>query len=129
MSLFNKLLGIWVVGKTVSTTTPLFMRLILGMAVITLLAVFCAVILAVLIAGAVWLSYTQLVAHGITTLAACAIIGLSLLALMLLALLMLQCYWRKAYRIVQRILYLQSPISGRISTITDAFMNGYRPKQ
>ena len=46
MSLLSKLLGIWAVGKSVSSTTPLFMRLLLGMAAITLFAVFAAVLMA-----------------------------------------------------------------------------------
>jgi len=128
MALLNRLLGIWIVGKTVSSTTPLFIRLILGMAVITLLAVFCAVILAMLVAGGAWFGYSQMVDNGVTEVAAFSIIGLIMFSLLLTIGLFLQHYLRKANAIAKRIMYLQAPISGRFSMISDAFMNGFNVK-
>lgn len=126
MSLLSKLLGIWAVGKSVSSTTPLFMRLLLGMAAITLFAVFAAVLMAFIMTGLVWVSYVQLLAHGITQLHAILIIGAVLVAILGIALLALRHYWRKACRLSKRIMFMQSPLTGRLNQISEAFMSGLR---
>lgn len=128
MSLISRLLGIWAVGKTVSATTPLFLRLLRGMAVITLFAVLAAILLAVLIVGAVWLAYVQLVAAGIAANAAILIIGLVLIAMLLGVAMVVKHHCSKAAHLCRAILHAQAPVSNRIHRLSDAFMSGFGAK-
>ncbi len=125
MSLLKRLFGIWAINKTVTTTTPLFMRLILGMAVLTLLAVFASVLFAIVVAACAWFGYTQLIICGISSVAAFSIVFLILVALMLILCMVLQHHWRKLQQTLQHILYMQAPISSSVSILTDAFFRGY----
>lgn len=125
MSLLSRLLGLWAVGKTVSSTTPLFMRLLLGMAAITLFAVFAAVLLALIGAGLVYVAYIQLMAHGFSEAHTLLIIGGVLVALLFATVMVVRYHWRRAYKLTQKILLLQTPITGRINRIGEAFMSGF----
>jgi uncharacterized membrane protein len=122
--LLRKLFGVWVIGKTVSSTAPLFMRLLLGMAAITVLAVVGAILAAALIMGGLWLAYSQLVESGIEPAFALMILGAVILFLLGLVVLSARNYWRKLNLITRRLVYRQAPISGRLSSIADAFIDG-----
>ncbi|MFZ4541960.1 MAG: hypothetical protein ACOYNL_09205 [Rickettsiales bacterium] len=128
MYILTKLFGIWAVGKTVSSTTPLFMRLILGMAAVTLFAVFAAVVSAMLVGILTWFSFYQLTAHGLSDGLAIAVIALVMLSIVLTIVMAMQHYWRKACSLAKTIMYVQSPISGRLNTLTEAFIGGFNTK-
>lgn len=125
MFVISKLLGLWVIGRTVSSTTPLFMRLLLGMAAITVLAILATILTGVLIVGALWFIYFQLVTYGVDPAMAVTTLGGLILALVALTLIFARNYWIRVRRISQRISYMQAPIAGRFSTIADAFVDGF----
>ncbi len=129
MSWMRKWLGMWVIGKTISSTTPLVMQLILGVVVVALLAIFSSTLLAVLVASSAWFSYAQLITAGWSASASFALVASGLLFLFLTSILVLQHYWHKAYAISRRLAYLQTPFSTRISMMADAFMDGYHSKK
>ncbi|MFM9889681.1 MAG: hypothetical protein ACKVOE_03410 [Rickettsiales bacterium] len=101
------------------------MRLLVSMAAITLLAVFAAVLMAMVLAGAIWLAYAQLVAHGVTVAVAALLIGSALLALLLAAFMAMRHYWCRATNACSQMITRQSPISGRVSQVCDAFLQGF----
>ena len=125
MSIASKLLGVWAVGKTVSNTTPIMMRLLAGMVAITFFAIFASVLIALLTVGSLWFLYSQMVAHGIDPQIAALMIGCLMLALLSFSMLMLQCYWHRLQRLSKRINISQSPITARVTYVTDAFMDGF----
>lgn len=125
MSIVRKLLEIIVAGRTVSATGPLLTRLIIGMAALTFLAIFAAVMLSFLVSMALWLSYNELIAHGFSSGQAFGMVAAVLLLLLAIAGISLQYYWQKSTTLIRRIVALQSPLGNRINTLRDAFLNGY----
>lgn len=125
MSIASKLFGVWVVNKTVTSAMPLFVRLLVGMAAITVFAVIAAIIAAILMAGVVWAAYQQLLQYGINEGIAGLILGSLLLALLAAMVIKLKSHLKILYKISKKILYLQAPISGRLSDISSAFMDGF----
>lgn len=125
MPFISKLLGMWVLGKTVSHTTPLFMRLLLGMIAITVFIVFAALLVAILAAGVIWFTYSQLLVHGMTPGYALLVIAAILIALLIAALLLLQHNWRAVNIISRSIDHIQSPVVTRASGITRSFLKGF----
>jgi len=125
MSLLSRLFGIWAIGKTVSSTTPLFLRLIMGMAAITVLSVVGAILIVVFIVGTLWFIHAQLIAGGTTPQLAGLITGELVLLIMAAILLLTRSYWRKIKLISSNIINMNTPVSSRVSGIADSFMNGF----
>jgi uncharacterized membrane protein len=125
MSVANKLFGIWVVNKTVSSATPLFIRMLASVAAITVCAIIAALIIVMLIVGGVWLTYWQLTAYGVDTQTSALIIGSLLLALLASVITAgkQHCY-RLRYN-SQKIFSFQPAIGGQISRVANAFMEGF----
>jgi predicted permease len=128
MSLLSRLLKIWLVGRTVSATTPLLMRLVVGIALVSLLVALGAVLLAILIGMVVWFAYGQLIANGATDYQAMATIAGSILLLLTLIALWIRVHWLRSMGLIRNIAYLRTPISGRINMFSDAFMAGFNNK-
>ena len=125
MSVASKLIGIWMFKRTVSSTTPLLMRLLLGMAALTVSAVILAILGAAIVFGLLWVAYEQLVTNGVPPHNAELIIGGVVLALFAYTLGLVQSHWRSMRKVANSIIYMQAPISGKLSTLADAFMDGY----
>ncbi len=125
MSVASKLLGAWMLKRTVSSTTPLFMRLLLGMAALVVFAVVGAILGAFIMAGLLWLIFDQMVAAGIPPQNAKLLLAGSVLVLFVVAISMAQKHWRNMRKLANNIIYLQSPIGGKLNAIADAFMDGY----
>lgn len=125
MPILSMLLKLWALNKTVSSTTPLFAQLFIGMVAVTLLAVFSAILLALLVGGGLWGLYTLFTAYGLEPLhAMVALIGIVLVALLSVALIIRQKVLGLR-NMALKIFYLQHPLGSRVSGVTDAFMQGF----
>lgn len=129
MSMISKVFGIWAVGKTVSATTPLFLRLILGMAAITVMSVVAAILITMLIAGGLWFVHAQLVLAGATPPMALMMVGLIVLLMLAIMALLAQSYWRRMKGTAARMMNMHAPVSSRMSGLADAFMDGFMSPQ
>lgn len=125
MSVLSKLFGVWVVNKTVTSATPLLIRLFAGMAAITACAIAAAIIMAILMAGILWVAYAQLLQYGVSEGVILLIIGSLLFALLSYIIITVKSNLNKIHGIARQILYLQSPLSGKLSDISSAFMDGF----
>lgn len=124
MSVVSKVFGIWVVNKTVSSSTTLFLRLLAGMAAIIVCAITASLIIAILITGGVWLAYGELVTSGIDKQVAALIIGSLLLALLAAIMLTVKKYFYQLHIVSKTILNFKPPLGGKLSRVIDAFMEG-----
>lgn len=129
MSMISKVLGIWAVSKTVSATTPLFLRLILGMAAITVMSVVAAILIVMLITGGLWMFHSQLILAGATPALALMMTGLIVLLMLAIMAMVAQNYWRKVKHITTRMMNMQAPVSSRMTGLADAFMDGFMSPQ
>ena len=125
MSIASKLFGIWAVNKTVSSTGSLFLRLLAGMAAITVLALTSVIIIAMLIAGGAWLSYNQMVSANIDPQAAALIIGSLLLALLSSIILSAKSYYLGLQHTLKNTMDFQAPVGGNLTRAIEAFLNGF----
>lgn len=126
MALLNKLLGIWLAERTVTSTTPLFMRLLAAIAAIAVLAAIASALLALMLAGVLWVIYEQLLAHGLPQqMALLSMIGIVLILLAVLVV-FVQDYINQVRALSRRIIVGQGPVTGGLSTIADAFLRGWR---
>ena len=125
MSMINKLIGAWVVNKAVSSTTPLIMRLLIGMAAISMVTIFTAFLAAIITGAGMWLAYHGLIASGITPANAVLLIGMFLFALLFVLAMIMQHYWRKVSTTFNQIVHMQSPVGGRVSSLVDSFIAGF----
>lgn len=127
MPMFEKILGVWAVSRTVSTT-PVLMRLFVGITAITVCAILAAFLGALFLGAGVWFFYNTLLLHGVPPQDAMIVmLGLVVLLLLVVGVIM-QYYWQQVRRASRRMLYLQSPVTARFATLMDAFMNGYNSK-
>lgn len=125
MRMLSKLLGMWILGKTVSSTTPLFLRLITAMAAIAALAALSVLVFAILMVGGVWAIYTQLIAYDYTQGEASALIACGLVAILLALVVAVQRYTARVRTTLRQLAYVQAPVSSRLSHIFDEFARGY----
>ena len=126
MSILSKLLGVWAMEKTLSTTTPLLMRLALGMAAITLLSMMATFLFAIVVAVLTWYSYLLMLAHGIAQTDALLVILLTLLTLLVVVGCYIRSCWLKTTLVIRKLIHRQMPLRGRVSALSDAFMHGYQ---
>ena len=125
MSLVSKLLGIWLTERTVTSSTPLFMRLLAAIAAIAVLAAMASALLALIMAGLLWLAYEQMLAHGLPQqVALLCMIGIVLILLSVLVL-FVQNYINRIRALSQRIIVGQGPVTGGLSTVAAAFVRGW----
>lgn len=126
MALVSKLLGIWLAERTVTSTTPLFMRLLAAVAAIAVLAAMASALLALMLAGVLWVIYEQLLAHGLPQqMALLSMIGIVLILLAALVV-FVQDYINQIRVLSRSIMVGQGPVTGSLSTIAVAFMRGWR---
>lgn len=125
MSLISKALGAWAIGKTFTNTTPLFVRLLLGVVAITALAVFVAILFAAITLGGLWFLHTEMVAHGTDPQIAFITLACAVLALIAIMVLFLQQYWRNVLSLTRSLVFLQKPISSHFSNLADSFVDGF----
>lgn len=126
MRMLGKLLGMWALGKTVTNSTPLILRLLTAVAAILALATVILLVLAVLLVGGVWAFYTQLIANDYTQIQAVVLIGCVLVTMLLALVLGIQCYAKRVQVALRQLAFAQAPVSGRVSHVLDEFMRGYR---
>ena len=124
MSVIRKLFGIWIIGKTVSTTTTLFTNLLISMAAIALLAAFAAVFLIIIVCGVLYLSYQELIIYGVTELNAMLILGAVLLLLLLGIYHYIGYHVRQMGKNYSGILHSKTSNAPGVSNIIDSFMDG-----
>lgn len=128
MSLVSKLLGIWMVRRTVSSTTPLFIRLLLGVVALTISAVVVALLGALLLSVLLWFLYSQLIEQGFGQGQAQLMIAGLIIAMMLGFVALIQSHWRNVRKVSNSLIYMTSPttgVSGRFAALSDAFMQGF----
>lgn len=124
MAIVSKLLGIWLAGRTVTSTTPLFMRLLAAVAAVAVLSAMASALLALLFAGILWLIYGELIAHGLAPqMALVSMIGLVLMALSIMVY-FVQRYVSQIRLLSNRVIVGQSPVTGGLGAVADAFMQG-----
>jgi hypothetical protein len=124
MSVLSKVVGLWMLGRTASTSAILFQRLLAGLAAIAVLAVVTAILIGVLMVGLLYLMYTYLVAHGLEPNVAMLVVGGVTLAFLALTVAYIVAYWRKVRSVPQQLVRMNAPISTRLHDVVDAFMSG-----
>jgi hypothetical protein len=124
MALASKLLGIWLTERAVTSTTPLFMRLLGAMAAIAILAAMASALLALAIGGVLWVAYLQLLAYGMAPqMAMISMIGIVLILLAILVI-FVQDYINQIRALSHRIIAGHGPITGGVSSVANAFVDG-----
>lgn len=121
---WKKLLGLWAVGKTVSSSPPIFMQLLTSVAAILMLGMFSALLLLLLLAGGLGIAYFQLVAHGVAPQDAMTVLALVVVALLGVTVLFLRYYLHQVRNMARKLAMAQAPVTSRISHIADAFLDG-----
>ncbi len=124
MSIISNLLGMWAIGKTISNTTPIFTKLLLGVVAVTAFAVFASVLAAMLLVGGTWFLYVQMIAHGADNDIAALTIACLLIALLAMSAIIMREYIYRIRRISKRIIYMQTPLTTRLTNLADAFASG-----
>ena len=124
MSAASKLLGMWALGKTMSGTTPLLMRLLAGVVTITVLTIFSAILVTVFILGSIWLGYSLLVDAQVEPQMAMLMIAGALLALIAAAAIAIRNTLLNLRGVHKRFVITQSPIATRMHSAVDAFFEG-----
>lgn len=125
MKLVTKLAGLWLMGRGVSTSTPLMAKLVMMIAATTLFAVIAAVLGMALIFGVLILGYMQFIAIGVTPSTAVLILMAVVVALLAGVVGIARHYLRHVRTILKAINYVQHPLQGRAQRIVDAFFDGY----
>ena len=126
MSIIGKEIGKWALNASAVNTTPLLMRLLLGVVAVLVIAIFMAVFTTAIIGGLSWLGYCWLVDTGLDPLRASAIIFLLLIALLTLAIMTLYSAWRKITTITAQIGQSRSVFGqSLIGTVLGAFYDGF----
>jgi len=125
MNMLGKLIGLWAMGKTVSSTTPIFMRLGLSMAAIIALGTFLLLLSTILLVSLLWLLHLQLVLHGMEPIEATYIVIATVITMMLVIALAIRLYVGRIQTNMREIAYAHSPVGGRVSYIVDSFMRGF----
>ncbi len=124
MRIVMKLLGLWAVGRTVTSTTPLFARLAIHVATIAFLGLFILLLAMTLVISGLWVIYDQMLVMGIAGVTAKMIVFLLILILMLVAAIFIQRYVLKIRANAHEIMFAQAPVSGRVTYVVDAFLRG-----
>lgn len=124
MPLISRLLKLWAFGKSVSNTTPMFMRLLVGMAAITLLTVIVAVLVSLLLLGGLWLAYAQLVEHGMEPLNAFLTLGGIIILLIGAVILIARNYLRRIRNLSKQVFQVHHPVTAGVSHVVNAFIEG-----
>lgn len=125
MKTLSRLVRFWALSKTFTRSTPIYMSLLSAMALVTVGAILFTVMVTLMAIGASWLAYTQLLAHGLAPAEAMAMIGVAYLSLMVIAALVVRHYWLKVAKLAQKFSQMQSPLSGVLGGISDAFLAGF----
>lgn len=128
MPILAKLLGMWAVGKTVSSATPLMIQLIRGVAAIAICGVLVAMLVTLLIVGGTWLGYEQLIALGYSAPQAIFCLGATLLVLLVVTIIILTRYIARAIRTTKQLVYVQSPLSSKAAHVVESFWEGFKHK-
>jgi hypothetical protein len=126
MSIIGKEIGKWALSASAVNTTPLLMRLLLGVVAVLVIAIFMAVFTTSIIGGLSWLGYCWLIHTGLDPLRAGAIIFLLLIALLALAIMTLCSAWRKITTITAQIGQTRSVFGqSLIGSVLGAFCDGF----
>ena len=125
MSLLRKLIGIWMMEKTVSSVATVFTRLLMSMAIVAILAAFSAVFLVIIMTGIIWGAYVQLTLHGWDSSSAILIIIAALAVLLCLCMYAVQRHVRKIAEISHFLLLAKAIPHNRFSSLMNAFMDGF----
>lgn len=125
MGLLGKLLGLWVIGRTVSSTTPLILRLISSVAAIAALAAVGMLVFATLLVGGIWAAYNQLLAYDYTQGQASAMIAAGLVIVLVGLVIAVQQYMARINHTLRKMAFAQAPVGSRMSYIFDEFTKGY----
>ncbi len=125
MAIASKLLGILLAGETVASTTALFMRLLTAVAAVAVLTAIAGMLAALMMGGLLWLLYIQLMAHGVSeTIAVCILIG-AVVMLLAVIIAIAQHHFYKIGKFTRQVMVTQSPISGHVMSVADAFLDGF----
>lgn len=126
MRILSRIFRMWLLGRTVSSSTPILLRLVTAVAAIAVLAMIGFLFFALLVTGVLWTGYLQLVAQGLSQAqAVAALSGLLLLVLVGIAA-SVRGYMQQTMRLLGQLAFAHAPVSGRVSLLIDAFVRGYK---
>ncbi len=125
MTLVRRLLGFWVIGRTVSSGTSLLTRLLLGMAAIAILIAFAVLFTAFIVVALLWMTYEQLLLSGMDKMAAVVVLSGIVLALLAATVLMAKQHLSNIHHLTNLALQPNTPPAlRRFSPVINAFMDG-----
>ncbi len=125
MRILAKLLAIWAMGRTVTSTMPLLLQLAVSVAAIAFLSMFILLLAMTLIIGSLWGIHSLLLDAGVTPLTAGAVVFLLIIIMMLVAALAIQSYIHRIKIDMREITFAQAPVTGRVAMVADAFLRGF----
>lgn len=126
MSLIGKLIGMVLAGNALADSTPLFHRLLSGVAVIVGLAIVSALLATALLFGVMYAGFEVLVQRGGQSPDA-ALLEIAIATVIILGICISQIVKlvEEFKTIPVQILELQSPVTMRAQNVISAFMDGF----
>lgn len=125
MSAVGKILGLMIAGKGLADTTPLFNRLLSGIAAVVALAMLSAILAGVLVVGLIYVAYMALVQHGLDSDAAMFLMGGVVMVMVAILVSQLLGTIRRIKYIPAQVLARQNPLAKRATTLGYAFIDGF----
>ena len=129
MSIVRKAMTVMMLGKTLSSSTPMMHRLLTGLIAIASLSLILAIMAGTFIVGALYFLYYMFVTHGLDQQTAMLTIGGIILILGALFLGLIVRYIRRIQELPREIAYMEAPVGQKIGSILDAFIDGLVTRQ
>lgn len=122
--MLGKIIAALIMRKTISPGIPLFQRLLAGMAAMLILSLIASILTGALVVGGVYFVYNALIVEGLDPQIALAGAGTLLFVLILALVLTTAILARNLRGVVKRIMIAEHPITHRVTSIADAFVEG-----
>lgn len=125
MSATGKILGVMLAGRALADTTPLFSRLLSGIAAVVALAILSSILAGVLLVVLLYAAYSALVAHGLEPQAAMLIMAGLIVVLTGILVMQMLGMINKIKHIPTQVLAKQNPLARKANKIGGAFIDGF----
>ena len=125
MSLLGKIIGVMMAKRTIADVTPMFHRLLVGIAAIVVLSILSSLLAGVLMLGLIYAAFTALVNHGLEPEAAMMIIGAVIVILTAFMVNQIFVSIKKIKHIPAQVLPKQNPLADRATKAGYAFIDGF----
>ncbi len=125
MSTIAKILGLMLAGRSVADSTPMFGRLLSGIAAVVALAILSSILAGVLVVGMIYAAYAALVAHGLEPNAAMMIMAGVIIIMTGLMVNQLFVTIRRIKHIPAQVLVRKNPLAERATKLGFAFVDGF----